>query len=69
MNNNTFIRIYYNDNICEYSRPKVTKYYMYMNSRVLRLFHYFGAATVKAAYAYIDETNCTESFISSHLPL
>ena len=34
-----------------------------------RLFQYFGAATVKAAYAYIDETNGKESFISSHLRL
>ena len=34
-----------------------------------RLFQYFGAATVKAASAYIDETSGTESFISSHLQL
>ena len=34
-----------------------------------RLFKYFGAAIVKAEYAYIDETNGTESFISLHLLL
>ena len=34
-----------------------------------RLFQYFGAATVTAISAYIDETNGTESFISSHLRL
>ena len=34
-----------------------------------RLFMYFGAATVKAASACIDETNGTDSFISSHLRL
>ena len=34
-----------------------------------RLFQYFGAATVKAAYAYIDYTNGTYSFISSYLRL
>ena len=34
-----------------------------------RLFKYFGAATVKAAYVYIDETSGKESFISSHLRL
>ena len=34
-----------------------------------RLFQYFGASTVKLSYAYIDEKNCTESFISSHLRL
>ena len=32
-----------------------------------RLFQYFGASTVKAASAYIDETSGKESFISSHL--
>ena len=34
-----------------------------------RLFQYFGAAIVKAASAYIDETSGEESFISSHLRL
>ena len=34
-----------------------------------RLLQYFGAATVKAASAYIDETNGTESFISLYLRL
>ena len=34
-----------------------------------RLFQYFGAATVKAAYAYIDATSGKETFISSHLRL
>ena len=34
-----------------------------------RLFQYFGAATVKVASTYIDDTNGTESFISSHLRL
>ena len=32
-----------------------------------RLFQYFGAATVKAASAYIDETSGTESFIKLSL--
>ena len=30
-----------------------------------RLFQYLGAATVKAASAYIDDTSGRESFISS----
>ena len=34
-----------------------------------RLFQYYGAATMKAASANIDETNGTESFIISHLRL
>ena len=34
-----------------------------------RLFQYFGAATVRAASAYIDETSGKESFISSHVRL
>ena len=34
-----------------------------------RLFQYFGAATVKADSAYIDETIGKDSFISSHLRL
>ena len=34
-----------------------------------RLFQYFGAATVKAASAYIDETSGKDSFISSHCRL
>ena len=53
--------------IYEYSRYlKVINYDMVRNSSG-RLFQYFGEATVKAASAYIDETNGTESFISSHL--
>ena len=62
-------RRHYNDNIYEYSRHlKVINDDMVRNSSE-RLFQYFGAATVKAKYAYIDETNGTESFISSHLRL
>ena len=34
-----------------------------------RLFQYFGAATVRSASAYIDETSGKESFISSHVRL
>ena len=53
----------------EYSRHlKVINNDMVRNSSG-SLFHYFRAVTVKAAYAYIDETNVTESFISSHLRL
>ena len=33
------------------------------------LFQYFGAATLKAAYAYIYVTNGTYSSMSSHLQL
>ena len=52
-----------------YSRHlKVIKYDIVRKS-LGRLFQYFGAATVNAAYAYIDEINGTESFISSHLQL
>ena len=34
-----------------------------------RLFQYFRDTTVKASSAYIDETNGTYSFISSHFRL
>ena len=34
-----------------------------------RMFQYFGAATVKASSAYIDETRGNESCKSSHLRL
>ena len=47
---------------------KVIKYDRVRNS-LGRVFQYFGAATVKAASAYIDETSGTESFISSHFRL
>ena len=64
-----FKRRHYNDNICAYSRHlKVTKDDMVRMSSG-RLLQYFGAATLKAASAYIDETNGTDSFISSHLRL
>ena len=59
----------YNDNIYEYSRHlKVIKDDRVRNSPG-RMFQYFGAAIVKAASAYIDETSGKESFISSHLRL
>ena len=67
-------RKHYNDNIYVCSRHlKVIHDDMVRNSSG-RMFHgtvlqYFGAATVKAASAYIDETSGKESFISSHLRL
>ena len=65
--NNNLKRRNYNDNIYEYSRHlKVIKDDRVRNSSG-RLFQYFGAATIKASYAYIDETSGKESFISSHL--
>ena len=46
----------------EYSRIlKVIKDDMVRNSSG-RLFQYFGAATVKAASSYIDDTNSTEFY-------
>ena len=55
--------------MCECSRHlKVIQYDWVRNSSGI-LFQYFGAATVKVEYAYIDETSGTESFIISHLRL
>ena len=65
MNNTSYLL-----NINTYRHLKVIKYGKVRNSSG-RLFQYFGAATLKAAsaYIYIYVTSGIESFISSHLRL